>query len=113
MANASLLKMLKDAPCIEGIVDDIEQLPFPTVMFKQTGEVDSYHSNTFPDLAQMIGDEAELEPHRVYAFVLRWRRGVEDGHLAMRWRSNASVYGLLAVNNSSKECNSADCQHSG
>ena len=55
----SLLKMLLEAPaCLAGIVDDIEELPFPTVMYKQTGEVDSYHSNTFSDLAQMIGDDS-------------------------------------------------------
>ena len=58
VANASLLKMLEDVPCVHGIVDDIEQLPFPTVMYKQTGEVDSYHSNTFSGLAQMIGDDS-------------------------------------------------------
>jgi hypothetical protein len=55
-ANASLQRMLRAAPgCMAGVVDDIEQLPFPATMYLQAGGVDTYHSHSFDDVAQMIG----------------------------------------------------------
>jgi hypothetical protein len=55
-AGASLRELLRrGAGCLAGVVDDVEQLPFPTTMYMQAGGPDSYHSNNFSDLVQMIG----------------------------------------------------------
>jgi hypothetical protein len=55
-ANASLHETLLAAPgCLAGVVDDIEEKPFPVTMYLQTGGIDRYHSSQFPDTVQMVG----------------------------------------------------------
>lgn len=58
-ANATLLRVLKGAPgCVAGVLDDIEELPFPLTSYTQAGSVDSYHSNNLSNLLGMIGTRA-------------------------------------------------------